>query len=48
MVFLTVARFGNLDPTGNELFSAYYRKNVPSQIEKRQMIGGPLPLPQEV
>ena len=45
MVFLNVDRFKNLVPTGNEPFPAYYRKNVPSQIEKRQMVGGPSAAP---
>jgi hypothetical protein len=46
MVFLNVVgRFEILDPTGNEPLSAYYRKNAPSQIEKRQMVGGPSAAP---
>ena len=41
MVFLSVDRFEILVPTGNEPLSAYYRKSVPSQAKKRQMVGGP-------
>ena len=45
IVFLSVEGFENLVPTGSEPLSAYYRKNVPSQIEKRQMVGGPFAAP---
>lgn len=45
MVFLRADRFEIWSPRGNEPFPAYYRKNVPSQIEKRQMVGGPFAAP---